>query len=239
MTRIFTRENVKLAVVAVACLLIAWTGPSIAHGVHAQFAHNADKVDGKHAVSSGASLNKAKKKLVAHDSNGMLPDRFVAKPKEIVTAAGTSGWTNNAGDPVTTLSHFTLRTRATGDGTIQMELHAPVQLGSAKYGLKDVRICYNRSGGAAVISTTTVWGTEDTSTTSLASDPTDQGSAAQTCYTVAVGKRVINGVNIDLALAGGGTIDLYAVRATWNQASASVAPRAGARSGSPATRGDG
>jgi hypothetical protein len=80
-----SRENLKLAVVAVFCLLIAWTGPSVAHGVHAKFAHNADKVDGKHAVSSGVSKAKAKKKLVAHDKKGELPAKFI--PKSFVTEA--------------------------------------------------------------------------------------------------------------------------------------------------------
>lgn len=72
-----TRENLKLLVVAVACLLVAWTGPSVAHGVHAKFAHNADKVDGKHAVGAGAGLTKAKGKLVAHNGQGQLPARFI------------------------------------------------------------------------------------------------------------------------------------------------------------------
>lgn len=46
-----TRGNLRLLVVAVACLLVAWTGPALAHGVHATFAHDADKIDGLHADS--------------------------------------------------------------------------------------------------------------------------------------------------------------------------------------------
>ncbi|MDP3894632.1 hypothetical protein [Nocardioides sp.] len=51
--------------------------------MHAKFAHNADKVDGKHAVGAGASLAQAKKKLVAHDSTGQLPAKFI--PNSFVT----------------------------------------------------------------------------------------------------------------------------------------------------------
>lgn len=83
MTRFLNRENVKLIVVAVAVLLVAWTAPAVAHGVHAQFAHNADKVDGKHAVGPGATLNTAKGKLVAHNSLGQLPAKFI--PTSFVT----------------------------------------------------------------------------------------------------------------------------------------------------------
>lgn len=85
MPRLLTRDNIKLALVAMACLTIAWTGPAVAHGVHAKFAHNADKVDGKHAVGAGASLAKAKGKLVAHDRRGQLPARFI--PNSFVTEA--------------------------------------------------------------------------------------------------------------------------------------------------------
>lgn len=52
----------------------------MAHGVaHALFAHNADKVDGKHAVGSGASLANAGGKLVAHSASGKLPAKFIPK----------------------------------------------------------------------------------------------------------------------------------------------------------------
>ncbi len=53
----------------------------MAHGVkHALFAHNADKVDGKHAVGATASANSRRGKLVATSrSSGRLPNNIIAK----------------------------------------------------------------------------------------------------------------------------------------------------------------
>lgn len=56
-------------------------GPAIAHGVqYALFAHNADKVDGKHAVGSGATVSARKGKLVATSAKtGRLPNNIIAQ----------------------------------------------------------------------------------------------------------------------------------------------------------------
>ncbi|MDP3889908.1 hypothetical protein [Nocardioides sp.] len=78
MKRLLSRENIKLFMVATVCLMVAWTGPAFARTV-ADYAKNSDRVDGKHAVGSGASLKKAKGKLVAHDKSGRLPAKFIPK----------------------------------------------------------------------------------------------------------------------------------------------------------------
>jgi hypothetical protein len=136
MTRFLTRENAKLMVVAVGVLLLAWTGPAVAHGVHAQFAHNADKVDGKHAVSSGSSLANAKNKLVAHNKQGQLPAKFI--PKSLVTEGeynkrpGTrliaGGLVNAAGVADGGNDHFHMgvwSVEKTGVGTYTLRYRAP------------------------------------------------------------------------------------------------------------------
>jgi hypothetical protein len=76
----FRRDNIKLVVIATVCLLIGLSAPAVGHGVrHALFAHNADKVDGKHAVGSGASIANRSGKLVATDPNsGLLPNNIIA-----------------------------------------------------------------------------------------------------------------------------------------------------------------
>jgi len=73
----FFRENVKLIIVAVAAILLGLTAPAVGHGVHAQFAHNADKVDGRHAVGAAASIANRKGKLVATNSSGYLPNNII------------------------------------------------------------------------------------------------------------------------------------------------------------------
>ena len=64
-----------ILVSVIACSVVA--GPSAAA---AAYVANADKVDNKHAVGSGATLTARKGKLVATDGNtGLLPNDIIAK----------------------------------------------------------------------------------------------------------------------------------------------------------------
>lgn len=77
----FLRRHAGLISVAVLSLTLGLSAPAIGHGVnHALFAHNADKVDGKHAVGAGASVATRKGALVATSpTTGRLPDNIIAK----------------------------------------------------------------------------------------------------------------------------------------------------------------
>jgi hypothetical protein len=77
----FLRRNIQTVAVAMVTAMITASAPAIAHGVqHAVFAHNSDKVDGKHAVGSGASVDQRKNKLVATNKDtGQLPNDIIAK----------------------------------------------------------------------------------------------------------------------------------------------------------------
>jgi hypothetical protein len=77
----FLKDNAKIVLVAMVTAMVTAGAPAIAHGVqHALFAHNADKVDGKHAVGSGATVNSRKGKLVATSpTTGRLPNNIIAK----------------------------------------------------------------------------------------------------------------------------------------------------------------
>ena len=75
MSRIRAHLNVIVAVIVTAALTAG--APAIAHGVHAAFSHNADKVDGLHAVKAGAP-NK-NKRLVATSKTGKLPVSIIPK----------------------------------------------------------------------------------------------------------------------------------------------------------------
>ena len=64
--------------VAVVAATVTAGAPALAQGVqHGLFAHNADKVDGKHAVGAGSSLANAAGKLVAAGTNGRSAPRFM------------------------------------------------------------------------------------------------------------------------------------------------------------------
>lgn len=60
-----TKLPLVLSVTALVVAVLGTTGPAVAHGVrHALFAHNADKVDDRHATGFNASLAVRKGKLV-------------------------------------------------------------------------------------------------------------------------------------------------------------------------------
>jgi hypothetical protein len=72
------RNNQSIFIAVVITWLLALSFPAVADGVrHALFAHNADKVDGKHAVGAGASAQKRAGKLVATNGKGKLPTNIV------------------------------------------------------------------------------------------------------------------------------------------------------------------
>lgn len=68
--------DIKIAAMGVFVLLVAAAGGA---GAAAFDARNADKVDGRHAVGPFASNAQAKGKLVATDTRGKFPARFLPK----------------------------------------------------------------------------------------------------------------------------------------------------------------
>jgi hypothetical protein len=72
------RKHSTTIVVAVVTAALTAGGPVIAATV-ADYAKDADKVDGKHAVSASATVSERKGKLVATNSAGRLPDTIIAK----------------------------------------------------------------------------------------------------------------------------------------------------------------
>lgn len=87
----FFRHNAKLVVVAAVAIALGLTAPAVGHGVHAKFAHNADKVDGKHAVGAGSSVSNRQRKLVATNKSGYLPNNII---KQARNAARLGGFTH-------------------------------------------------------------------------------------------------------------------------------------------------
>lgn len=77
MTAFFRRHLVPMLVAFVTAAVIAG-GPALAE-VIADYARDADKVDGRHAVSAEASVENRKAKLVATDATtGRLPNNIIA-----------------------------------------------------------------------------------------------------------------------------------------------------------------
>jgi hypothetical protein len=75
----FLRRHLETIVVAAVVAAVTAGGPALARTV-ADFARNADKVDGKHAVGSGASIQNRKGDLVATNARtGRLPNNIIGK----------------------------------------------------------------------------------------------------------------------------------------------------------------
>ena len=78
--------RVTHVVVLALALLVGFSGGAVAK---AKFdANNAHKVDGKHAVSAGASLAKRKGKLVATNAAGRLPNNIIRKAPDSAKLGG-------------------------------------------------------------------------------------------------------------------------------------------------------
>lgn len=84
-----SRENIKIVAVAAGCLVIGLSLPAAAGQARAIYANNSDKVDGKHAVGSGASTTQRKGKLVAtNPQTSRLPDNIIKKAPDASRLGG-------------------------------------------------------------------------------------------------------------------------------------------------------
>jgi hypothetical protein len=109
MMQLFTRgalaHDLRVAVVAVAAASLVVAAPKVVDTVA-----NADKVDGKHAVGAGASLNQRAGKLVATNSQGRLPDNIIKRVPKAVPGQVLKGewgaWGGGAGSYVETSVPF-------------------------------------------------------------------------------------------------------------------------------------
>jgi hypothetical protein len=129
------RKHLTTILIAILVSALTAAAPAIAHGVeHALFAHDSDKVDGKHAVGAGATKSQRKGKLVATNGSGRLPNDIIAKApnadrldgidsKKFVRGAGTKVISRRVAVATNTTSTILgipglgrLRGQCTGDG---------------------------------------------------------------------------------------------------------------------------
>ena len=72
------RKHASTILVAAVTAMVTASAPAIAEVV-ADFAKNADRVDGKHAVGPGTPINERVGKLVAVGNTGRLPNNIIAR----------------------------------------------------------------------------------------------------------------------------------------------------------------
>lgn len=81
------RQHVTVMIAAALGVMIGSVGPGVAQAAYD--AVNADKVDGKHAVGAGATVNQRKGKLVAtYPTTGFLPNNIIKRAQDSARVNG-------------------------------------------------------------------------------------------------------------------------------------------------------
>jgi hypothetical protein len=102
----FRASDVRAAVIAAVTAILVAAAPAVGSAVVARV-RNSDKVDGYHAVGSGASIKARRGRLVATSpKSGRLPDNIIATAPNAKRLGGRSA------------SQFTLKTSLSSPGTI-------------------------------------------------------------------------------------------------------------------------
>jgi hypothetical protein len=238
------RNHLETIVVAMITAAVTAAAPALAHGVqHALFAHNADKVDGKHAVGAGATIEARRGKLVATSrTTGRLPDDIIAmapnsdrldgKNSSDFLRAGQIRMSHNGPWSVVKfgLSDGTVRQY---QGAVRIEstngqlawamLHlvGPVTIGPTNYALKSVRVCLLVSEGEKVDGTA-IYDQSNLLINEVFEDPTDRTASVfpPECYSVVPPTPIVPQGSLALTLkfdanAIGDFLDIGSVEATW------------------------
>jgi hypothetical protein len=231
-------------VVAMITAAVTAAAPALAHGVqHALFAHNADKVDGKHAVGAGATIEARRGKLVATSgTNGRLPndiiamapnsDRLDGKDSSDFLRSGQIRMSHNGPWSVVKFGlsdgnvrqyQGAVRIESTNGQLAWAQLHlvGPVAIGATNYALKSVRVCLLVSEGEKVDGTA-IYDQSNLLINEVFEDQTDRTASVfpPECYSVVPPAPIVPQGSLALTLkfdanAIGDFLDIGSVEATW------------------------
>lgn len=123
------RRHLTTIVVAMMTAAVTAGGPAIA-GTIADYARNANKVDGKHAVGAGATAAQRAGKLVATNASGRLPNNIVAKAPNADKLGGVSsaGFARSV-VPRGTLLRGVFGVEFQAAGSVTVNFHTPLATG--------------------------------------------------------------------------------------------------------------
>lgn len=157
------RRNVTTFLIAAVTAAITAGGPALA-SVVVDYARNADKVDGRHAVGARAEPSERAHKLVATNANGRLPNNIISKALNAELIDGTDSdalarrgrvqiaappevWTTyTPGSERLKFERYINEVRLTsstlGGGVVVAPLTVPVTVGGDAMKLTSVKFCY-------------------------------------------------------------------------------------------------
>lgn len=148
----------KAVLVGVVVAAVTVGGPAVAATV-VDFAKNADKVDGKHAVNSGTSVRNRGTRLVATNRAGYLPNNIIKKAKDANRLDGLDssafvrrGQTVENADAVDGIDSTALQSRTTYAALSRFSI--PTSSAVVGYPVATARIAVPRGGGGLVLSGT-------------------------------------------------------------------------------------
>jgi hypothetical protein len=136
----------------------------------------------------------------------------------VVTSQPSDNWVANSGVPPTSVQYFITRTRVSGDGFVEMALNAPMSIGTATYGLTNVRLCLGSPVVAAFVTSMAVYRLSSSGGTSVPfADGTDRSEPG--CYDYPVDLAIGAGLSVIIQVSGGAgvTMDVGSLVLTWQE----------------------
>jgi hypothetical protein len=179
---------------------------------------NADLLDGKHA---SYFLPRTRKAADSNLLDGLDSSDLVAHG-EIQTTVSGNAWLRHDDGPVS-MSRWAASTTFSSDGSAVISLAGPALVGGVDYGLASFELCLITFGSGFVDAVYTVPiesfgpGVDDDQYIVIPPDTADRTTG---CYTYTVNSPIGQGVGLMVELGGTGSVDLYAVKATWSRAAA-------------------
>jgi hypothetical protein len=170
-------------------------------------------------MDSTEFLGTADKAADSEKLDGKDSTAFVEHGQIEMTTSGNA-WMGLEGNPAT---RFAAATAFSGAGAAVISLPGPGAIGGIEYGLSTFDLCVIGFGGGYVTGVTVVAinsfgpGVADDQYITIPSYATDRTTG---CYTYVVDSSVGQGVGLLVNLAGGGSVELWAVRSLWTPGAA-------------------
>jgi len=174
---------------------------------------DADLLDGRDSTDFLGVSDQAADSLLL---DGRDSTAFVEHGAVEMTASGNA-WMGHESTPAT---RFGAATSFPGSGAAVISLPGPVAIDGVAYGLESFELCIitfatGYVDQVGVIAINAFDATVDDDQYNITTDTTDRTTG---CHTYTVNSQVGQGIGLQVGFAGGGTVELYAVRSVWTTA---------------------
>lgn len=174
---------------------------------------DADLLDGRDSTDFLGVSDQAADSLLLDGRDSTV---FVEHGEVEMTASGNV-WMGHESTPAT---RFGAATSFPGSGAAVISLPGPVAIDGVAYGLESFELCMIRfaTGYVDQVSVIAINAFDATVNDDQYIVTTDTTNRTTGCYTYTVNSQVGQGIGLQVDFAGGGTVELYAVRSVWTTA---------------------